>query len=207
MMSENKKFLSMILFFGGLWGLTEATLGYLLHFLPTGVAGMTMFPVAFYLMFNLYKNTGLQSAILMAGCVAAGIKLTGLAIPLQSPMSVINPAVSILLESMVVFAFVKSTANREKAYVKTFAMTVSLMVLFVIVQVLITRPAEGLYLLPPVSMAAYILLNGAVGSLIMGTWLRHPVGTLSMYTRRLSILRPGLLILTAILLEAGTRLI
>jgi hypothetical protein len=143
----------------------------------------------------------------MAGCVAAGIKLTGLAIPFQPPMSVINPAVSILLESLVVFAFVKSTANSEKAYVKTFAMTVSLMVLYVIVQALITRPAEGLYLLPPVSMAAYILLNGAVGSLIMGTWLRHPVGTLSMYTRRLSILRPGLLILAAILLEAGTRLI
>ncbi len=206
-MSENKKFLNLVLFYGGLWGLAEATLGYLLHFLPTGVAGMIMFPVAFYFMSNLYKTTGMQSAVLMAGCVAAGIKLTGLAIPLQPPMSVINPAVSILLESLVIFAFVKSTANREKAYVKTFVMTVSLMVLFIMVQTLFTRPAEGLYLLPLLPMSGYILLNGIAGSLIMGTWLRHPVGSLSFYSQRLSYLQPGLLILAAILLETGTRLI
>lgn len=206
-MSENKKFLNLVLFYGGLWGLAEATLGYLLHFLPTGVAGMIMFPVAFYFMSNLYKTTGMQSAVLMAGCVAAGIKLTGLAIPYPSLMSVINPAVSILLESLVIFAFVKSTANREKAYVKTFVMTVSLMVLFIMVQTLFTRPAEGLYLLPLLPMSGYILLNGIAGSLIMGTWLRHPVGSLSFYSQRLSYLQPGLLILAAILLETGTRLI
>jgi len=206
-MSENKKLLSLVLFYGGLWGLAEATLGYLLHFLPSGVAGMIMFPVAFYFMFNLYKTTGLQSAVIMAGCVAAGIKLTGLAIPYPSLMSVINPAVSILLESLVIFAFVKSKAYRERVYAKTFAMTVSFMVLFIMIQALITRPAEGLYLMPLLPMTGYILLNGIVGSLIMGTWLRHPVGSLSFYSRRLSWLRPGLLILAAILFEAGTRLI
>lgn len=206
-MSENKKFLNLVLFYGGLWGLAEATLGYLLHFLPTGIAGMIMFPVAFYFMFNLYKTTGIQSAVLMAGCVAAGIKLTGLAIPLPSLMSVINPAISILLESLVIFAFVKSTTNREKAYVKTFVMTVSLMVFFIMVQTLFTRPAEGLYLLPLLPMTGYVLLNGIAGSLIMGTWLRHPAGNLSYYSQRLSFLQPGLLILVAIILEAGTRLI
>lgn len=206
-MSENKKLFPQVLFYGGLWGLAEATLGYLLHFLPTGVAGMIMFPVAFYFMFNLYKSSGSQSAVLMAGCIAAGIKLTGLAIPLQSPMSVINPAVSILLESLVIFAFVKSAANIERAYVKTFFMTTSLMVLFILVQTLFIRPAEGLYLLSLLPMTGYILLNGIVGSLILGTWLRHPVGSLSFYSQRLSYLQPGLLILVAIMLEAGTRLI
>ncbi len=206
-MSENKKFLNLVLVYSGLWGLAEATLGYLLHFLPTGVAGMIMFPVAFYFMFNLYKSSGVQSAVLMAGSIAAGIKLTGLAIPLQPPMSVINPAFSILLESLVIFIFVKSTAKRENVYVKTFIMTASLMVLFVIAQALFTRPAEGLYLMPFLSMTGYILLNAIVGSLMIGTWLRYPLGNLSEYTHRLSILRPGIVIAAAILLEAGTRLI
>ena len=206
-MSENKKYLKPVLFYGGLWGLAEAALGYLLHFLPTGVAGIIMFPVAFYLMFNLYKSSGMQSGVLMAGCIAAGIKLTGLAIPLQSPISVINPAVSILLESLVIFAFVTSTANRERVYVKTFAMTIIHMGLLVLVQTLIFRPAEGLYLLPVLPLGGYILLSGIVGSLMMGTWLRHPVGALSLDSLRLSYLQPGLLILVAILLEAGTRLI
>ncbi|MCD6233960.1 MAG: hypothetical protein J7K63_02825 [Candidatus Marinimicrobia bacterium] len=206
-MSENKKYLKPVLFYGGLWGLAEATLGYLLHLFPTGVAGIIMFPVAFYLMFNLYKSSGMQSGVLMAGCIAAGIKLTGLAIPLQSPISVINPAVSILLESLVIFAFVTSTANRERVYVKTFAMTIIHIGLLVLVQTLIFRPAEGLYLLPVLPLGGYILLSGIVGSLMMGTWLRHPVGVLSLDSLRLSYLQPGLLILVAILLEAGTRLI
>lgn len=206
-MSEHKKFLNLAFFYGGLWGLAEATLGYLLHFLPTGVAGMIMFPVAFYLMFNLYKTSGVQSAVLMAGCIAAGIKLTGLAIPLQTPMSVINPAVSILLESLVIFAFVKSTATQEKVYIKTFAMATIHMGLFVLVQTLIFRPAEGLYLFSALPLVGYIILSGIVGSVILGSWLRNPLGNLFSYTQRLSVLHSGLVIVTAILLETGTRLI
>lgn len=204
-MSKDKSFLPIVLFYGGLWGLAEATLGTVLHLLPIGVAGMIMFPIAFYFLFNVFKSTESQACVLMSGCVAAGIKLTGLAIPFQSPMSVINPAVSILLESVVVFAFVKSLAKKDKRYLKAFTLSLVAMTFFVASQALIFRPAEGLYLLPALPLVGYLFLNGLVGALIIGTWLNHPIGDLSYYTQRLSAIQPTVVILAAILLETGTR--
>ncbi len=110
---NNKRTIFTILFFGGLWGIIEATLGYLVHFLPTGFPGMIMFPIAFYFMYSSYKNTNKQSAVFFTALVAGIIKLSDLFIPLKSTMSAINPAVSIVLESLIVFAFIKSIQKIE----------------------------------------------------------------------------------------------
>jgi hypothetical protein len=56
-------------------------------------------------------------------------------------------------------------------------------------------------------LVGYIILSGIVGSVILGSWLRNPLGNLFSYTQRLSVLHSGLVIVTAILLETGTRLI
>ena len=52
------KLAAQIVFFGALWGITEATLGFLLHFLPPTIAGIVMFPIAVLILVKAYKATG-----------------------------------------------------------------------------------------------------------------------------------------------------
>lgn len=100
------------LFWGSLWGLTEATLGTLLHMVPW-VAGFFMFPIAFFFMRRAFKETDKLAAIFYTASVAAGIKLCGLFMPLQAPVRVLNPAASILLESLAVILFFKLFAYKK----------------------------------------------------------------------------------------------
>lgn len=96
----------VVIFWGSLWGLAEATLGTLLHSVPW-VAGFFMFPIGFYFMRRAYRGTGRLSSIFLSASIAATIKLTGLILPLQAPVRVINPAISILIEGLAVLLFFK----------------------------------------------------------------------------------------------------
>ena len=53
----------LILFWGSMWGLTEATAGFFLHLwavvLP-GLPGFLMFPIAFYFMFKYIRPRGIN---------------------------------------------------------------------------------------------------------------------------------------------------
>jgi hypothetical protein len=98
------------LFWGALWGIAEATVGYLAHlviFIP-GIAGFIMFPIGFYFMTRAYKDTGKPGILFSTAAVAASIKLVDLFLPNLSPIHTINPAIAILMESAVVFLVFKS---------------------------------------------------------------------------------------------------
>ena len=107
---NNKKSVSnsllAIVFFGAAWGLLEATMGYLLHWLPGMWSGLVMFPIGSALMYWAYKNTGRRSAILYVGLLAASIKAINFAFPIhwEGWMRVYTPMISIVLESLTVFA-------------------------------------------------------------------------------------------------------
>jgi hypothetical protein len=104
-----KKMAVISIFWGALWGITEATLGYLAHLiliLP-GIAGFFMFPIGFYFMTRAYKETGKAVTLFSTSAVAAGIKLIDLFLPGLSPIKTINPAVCILMESLVVILLFK----------------------------------------------------------------------------------------------------
>ncbi|MFO7612572.1 MAG: hypothetical protein R6W99_08860 [Clostridia bacterium] len=98
------KIAAMIVFYGSLWGAAEATLGYLLHFLPPTIAGMTMFPIAVFILIKAGKATGSRASLILVGLVAAGIKAVDLLIPGLMVFKTINPMISIVLESLVVVA-------------------------------------------------------------------------------------------------------
>ena len=91
-----------VLFFGGLWGILEATLGTFLHLPLVDKAGMyacsttIMVPIAYYLMGGCYKRTGTFRSIMYMGLLAASIKAIVCAIFHLS----FNPCYYILLESM-----------------------------------------------------------------------------------------------------------
>jgi len=100
-----KKNLNIILFWGALWGITEATLGYVLHIfsipLP-GLPGLLMFPIAFIFMHRGYDSTQNPMSVLQIAFVAASIKLTDLLFGGLMTIYVINPALSLIVEALAV---------------------------------------------------------------------------------------------------------
>lgn len=208
-MNKNKKIL-IILFFGGLWGIIEATFGYIIHFLPTGFPGMIMFPIAFYFMYTSYRKMGNQSAIFFTAIIAGLIKLSDLFIPLRSAMSAINPAVSIFLESLIVFAFVK-IYNGNRIYLKSVAMSLGWIVLFTFSQSLIFHPIEGLYLTPVVKMISFLIMNAIVSGSIIGTYLKleqnSDFSILKYNFNKISFVAPISFIFIAVFCEIGNSLI
>ena len=114
----NKKAIQIV-YWGSLWGIAEATLGYVLHMtaiqLP-GVPGFVMFPVAFYFLRKSYLAIGKTAAVVQVALVAALIKCCDFLVPGNIPIRILNPALSILLEGLVV-ALVFAYAERRKAAV------------------------------------------------------------------------------------------
>jgi hypothetical protein len=95
--------LPVVLFWGALWGLSEATLGHLLHIVRIpGLAGFVMFPVGIFFMLKAYHDSSHLRMILLTASVAATIKLSDLLIPGALVLDVLRPALAILAESLVV---------------------------------------------------------------------------------------------------------
>lgn len=94
-----------VLFWGALWGVFEATVGYLLHLLPISIGFLVWFPIACFFMGKVYARTGKARAILYVGLLSAAVKLVDLLLPGRIDR-VINPAVSIIFESLALFAVV-----------------------------------------------------------------------------------------------------
>jgi hypothetical protein len=91
-------------FYGSIWGIAEASLGYLFHLIPVpGFAGFFMFPIAFYFMRKAYLSSGNNwGAVIISASVAASLKLINLFFPIPSVFSVINPSISIIMEALLV---------------------------------------------------------------------------------------------------------
>jgi len=110
-------FFSTMLLFGSLWGLSEATLGYLLHSFPIpGFSGVILFPIGFLLMEEAYRRVKSVSVIFFMGCIAAGIKFIDLLLPIRSVFSVINPVIAIVAESIVVGLVFYAVAAQGKKF-------------------------------------------------------------------------------------------
>jgi len=102
MNNQTMKRVTTILFFGSLWGLIEATLGYLLHFLPVLVAGGILFPLATGILVRTYQVSGKRMDLVLVGFLAAIIKSVNLLMPQISIWKTINPMMSILFEALCV---------------------------------------------------------------------------------------------------------
>ncbi|MBN2504265.1 MAG: hypothetical protein JXB20_02870 [Bacilli bacterium] len=115
---------SIILFFGSLWGIIEASIGYLLHLLPALIAGSLMFPIVAYIMLRAYASGRSKLDLLFIGVVAAAIKSINLFMPAYSVFKTINPMVSIVLESLVVVAVI-GLLDHEKISARLIALTLA----------------------------------------------------------------------------------
>jgi len=96
-------FFFTVVFFGSLWGLVEASLGFILHLIPEilpvpSLSGIILFPVGLFFMLSAKRISGSASAIPVTAFIAAAIKVTSLALPAISFRFVRNPALAILSE-------------------------------------------------------------------------------------------------------------
>lgn len=114
-----------ILFWGGLWGIVEATLGTLLHlpgFEETGLffaSSAVILPIAYCLMANCYKRTESFYAVYLMGVLAGLIKLT-VAFVIGFTIYVYFPAIYIVLEALAMGTALAVFRPKNVLSLKTF---------------------------------------------------------------------------------------
>ena len=171
-MIENKKIklLTQIIFYGALWGFVEATLGYALHWIPTLIAGTIMFPIASAILLRAYNKTNSKKALLYIGMVATSIKGINLFLPSYSIFKTINPMVSIVLESLLVFAVItlftseKITNKVAAAQIASIGWRVGY-VLFMTTQFIFTGYVAS-SISSIFSLLEFVVFSGVIGGLL-----------------------------------------
>lgn len=166
-----KKNSSAIIFWGALWGLEEATLGHLLHVTTLNIGWFIWFPLAYFFMYQVFKQTGKLNSILFTAIVAAAIKFVNLFMT-ANLVIVICPALSILLEGISSFAFLKLMDGKKHMpkYKLAEIVTVSLAwrILFLIgllalpTWIMSTYPFKGVF-----AIFKFILYEGTLNGLFI----------------------------------------
>ena len=158
------------LFWGGAWGLCEATFGHVLHMARVpGLPALVMFPIGAALMMRAWRETGRLQAILICGAAAASVKLGGLLIPAVDVFAIVNPARAILLQSLA-FAGIAAAVGK-----RNFAMPLSAFVAASVCWRLVyggLALAEGRWLgfaniaASSLSISVFVLAGGILGGVL-----------------------------------------
>lgn len=162
-----KKSAAKILFYGGLWGGVEASIGYLMHLFLMPFAGFLMFPLGFYFMRRAALETEDRRAPFYIALVAAAVKCVDLLLPNLLVIKVVNPAIGILLQGMAVTLFLALEDKR----VLSKALTASFMWRFIFIGIVYLESLSGtpMRLLSSGSMeiVRYLTLDVMVNSLLI----------------------------------------
>jgi hypothetical protein len=103
---------STALFWGALWGLSEATLGHILHMIRIpGLAGFVMLPLATFFMLKALQDSKKLSVIFSTSVVAATLKLSDLFLPGITALDIAKPAAAIVCESLAIIVLVSIIRN------------------------------------------------------------------------------------------------
>ena len=172
-----KKDLEIIIFLGAIWGIIEATLGYLLHATSFAVGGSILFPIGFYIMKKAYNASGNLKTIFLTSVVASLIKLVDLAMPVTTIYKVINPAISILFEGLIVLAVYYVIQNKEKfsKYKSLQALALGLGWRTMYLAYLLFLPANIIKVSPIGSSPAFfkfLVIEGLINSAIIYLYLK-----------------------------------
>ncbi|WP_105617459.1 hypothetical protein [Vallitalea okinawensis] len=165
------KLISQIVFFGAIWGIVEASLGYVLHLIPIPISGLIMFPIATFILVKAYKATDSRAALIVIGFIAAAIKSIDLLLPGLSIFKTINPMFSIVLEAVVVaVAYPALTgSSRTKQVLTSIGVSVGwrgVFILYMLGQYLVTGNLAK-YLATPLATINFIVVNGVMSGLIV----------------------------------------
>lgn len=167
-----KQQLSFILFFGALWGLLEATLGYLLQFLPPLVSGSIMFPIGATILIIVYKNTNHKMSVIYVGLIAATIKSINFFMPGLMPIKTYNPMIAIMLQSIAMTLMIPFFDQKKLPFQLLSLSLASLLwrVLFLI-NITINNALTGFnfpQLATTSTMIQFVFYYGLLGAFILG---------------------------------------
>ncbi len=103
-----------VIFWGAIWGIAEATIGWLLHILHVHAVGVWMYPISLFCMLSAFRISGKVNSIAYVAVVAGLVKLVDLLIPTGAPaFHIINPALHIMLEGVGAAVFVKIISSHR----------------------------------------------------------------------------------------------
>ena len=121
--------LKTIIFWGALWGILEATVGWFLHLIHFKGEVLLLYPFGLMCMMMAAKQTGQISSVMKVAGVASLVKLLNLfMLPAVPVYHVTNPAVAIFLEGLVTWGFC-IYAERKNSLWKTGIPVAFIMVL------------------------------------------------------------------------------
>jgi len=165
------KYLSKIIFYGSIWGIIEATLGYLLHLLPYTISGMIMFPIASVILMRAYRATGTRSSLIYIGFISAGIKAINFLMPSLTIFKTINPMIAIVFEAMIVAIACPFIVSEMKKKEYVGAMIASIgwraMYMLYLVGFFVVSGSAGKYISSFSAGFNFLIVNGAIGGLII----------------------------------------
>ena len=171
--SNNRIWLGYAVFFyGGIWGLVEASLGFLLHALGEvlpipSLSGTILFPVGLFLMVRAMRDSGRIEAIGLTALIAAGVKAASVLLPFVSLRFVRNPVLAILLEGSVAYIVIRIADLKADRYLPLRAIALSLgwRLAFLFLNRALGLP--GIASKPAALQRNFILLDGAVDGVII----------------------------------------
>jgi len=100
------------LIIGSLWGIIEATLGYITHMIGISIGWLIWYPIAFIFIYKSYSLTNSYPSVMITAFIASSLKLLNLFFPGRIDY-VINPAVAILLEAVSFILVSKRVGNKK----------------------------------------------------------------------------------------------
>ncbi len=211
---EKRNTIVSIIVIGSLWGMAEATLGYLAHVVSIltfyGISGMLMSAVAVYFMRMAVKTTNRVSSIFYVSLIAAGIKLFDLFLPFLPAAKTINPAIAIIAEGLALSVAWKLFFSHHRSFHASIFTGVSWRIIYLAGVAFVNVMINGHYTLPSTIFTyilSFILLQGLLNSLVIYPVLRAKS---IKYPSRDILIRPEFAIVSfsiAVSLELLSRII
>jgi hypothetical protein len=171
MKTNQKSILISVIFFGSIWGIMEATLGYALHFLPVLISGSIMFPIAATIMVMTFHQTKSRNAMIYVALIAASIKAVNFFMPGLLPIKTYNPMISIMLQSLVVYA-VLPMVEKKSLMIQALGLglvSLSWRALFII-NIAINHALTGFFfsqLSSSTTIISFIIISGLIETVIL----------------------------------------
>ena len=167
---ERLEQINIIVFYGALWGIIEATLGYILHFVPQLISGMVLFPIAAAIMMRAARRLGKAQYIFYIAMITALIKGINLLLPGLPPIKTINPMIAILLEAAVmVLVYPLLVKGLKYRMLGVFAAALGWRALFVM-SLMVTYLLTGFLARQITSLSKgteFIVVSGILSSIIL----------------------------------------
>lgn len=164
------------LFWGLIWGLTEASLGHLFHLIPIpGLAGFIMFPIGMAFMVRAWLATGTPFSIFVASTAAAAVKLLDIFLPGAGIFAAVNPASAILCEGLAVaglFSLVQSEHRFHLFSLLSVSLSWRLIYSGLMAATAAFMGAPNFFMLGPSIIFKYLLLESSINTFILLVFLK-----------------------------------